>query len=476
MRAQTLRSAVGFGLMMAAFGGVVLAPASAEAATGTAGPNSSVGSAALRYEQLTGIPTSIETGFKGPSFAKINVGIGIDPVANGGPLYVIDMPRGAQVVANWGADKKILLKPQDGAPTDGLVNVRHTLTPFVKFKFSGFGLNADYTYNGTDLVNKIPGASFFFDSKASQPFAPWGFAGVATKLNAPDVANSTLFSMNMNVLPDFVSKNVTGSFGVRATTKPTFTYKTTKIMLAGQAGAITATGTEMSIDAIDGDYLELMTAVEGEMTVAGDLSIQPFVRIDTILDEFNLDADFGIDVLSFPYTVPAQKVNFQTVLLHIPMPNVKAPTRGVDLGEVKVGKEKSKTVVIENTGEKEATMSFKSSDAQFTVPGETVTVPPKGKYELKVKFSADSASAASADITVSSNDADSPEQSFKIGANGADVGADPDDDDDGLGGSSSDAGCGCKTAGSASMPGGGWAAFGLAGLGVVVLASRRKKS
>lgn len=482
MRSHSVRTAVRFGMMMAATAGVTLATAQAYAGdvdTGSrpspaaGGANTSVGSAAIKYEHSKGLPTSIETGFMGPSFAKVNVGIKIDPVTNGGPLYSVDMPKGAQVEASWGTDKKILLKAITGASTDGLVTVRHTLTPAVDLKISGFGLSATFTYDANKLVNKIPGARFNYDSKAQSQFAPWGFTAIDTKLNAPDMANATLFSLDMDKLPDLVSNNVTGFFGVRASTKPTFSYKTTKIFMSGADGELTNGTGELSVPAVDGDYMELMTSVEGEMAVKGSISIQPFVHIDTIL-EANVSTDLGIDVFSKDYTAPASKVNFQTALVHIPMPNVHVPSKGIDVGMVKVGGQATKTIEIENSGEKEATMSFKSSDAAFSVTSETVTVAPKSKYELTVKFSPESAAAASTEITVASSDADSPEQMFKVGANGADVGADSEEEAGLPKGPAGDSGCGCKSAGTSPVS--GWAGLGLIGLGAVVLFRRRRSA
>ena len=471
---------------MAAVSGVTFATARAHAgdvdtgsasSAATGGANTSVGAAALKYEHTKGLPTSIETGFKGPSFAQVNVGIKIDPVTNGGPLFTVDMPKGALVQASWGTDKKILLKAQTGDRTDGLVSVRHTLTPSIDFKFSGFGLSATFTYDANKLINKIPGARFNFDSKAQSQFAPWGFTAVDTKLNAPDMQNATLFSMDMDKLPDFVANNVTGFFGIRATTKPTFSYKTTKIFLSGADGEITDGTSELTVDAVDGDFMELMTSVEGEMAVKGAISIQPFVHIDTILDNYNVDTDLGIDVFSQDYTTPPTKVNFQTALVHIPMPNVHVPKRGVDLGMVKVGGQATKTVEIENSGEKEAVMSFKSSNPAFSVTSETVTVPPKSTYELTVKFSPESANADQADITVASSDADSPEQVFKVGANGADVGQEEEGDDASLPkGPAGDSGCGCKAAGTSSSTIPSWAGLGVVGLGAVVLFRRRRSA
>lgn len=484
MRAHTLRTAARYAMTMAALSGVTFVAAGArandvtstsgepEAATG--GAHTSIGATSLKYEHKKGLMTDLDTGFNGVSWAKVNVGIKVDPVTNGGPLFTVEMPKGANIEATWGSDKKILLRPQSGNRTDGVVTVRHTLTPSIDFKFSGFGLSATFSYSAEELVNKLPGARFNYDSKGQSQFAPWAFTAVNTKLNAPDLENATLFSIDMDKLPDLVSNNVTGYFGVRAVTKPTFAYKTTKVLLTGVDGVITGAADELTVPAVDGDYMELMTSVEGEMAIAGSISIHPFVHIDTVLDTLDLNTDLGLDVFEQEYAAPAIKVTFPMGIVRIPMPNVHVPERGVNFGMVKVGGQATKTVEIENSGEKEAVMTFASSNPAFSVTSETVTVPPKSTYELTMKFSPDSADAAQAEIIVASRDADSPEQVFKVGANGADVGQ---DDGDGLSlpKGEDDSGCGCKAAGtSSSIP--GWAGLGLAGLGAVVLVRRRRRS
>jgi hypothetical protein len=248
MRAHTnLRSAFRFTMMMAAATGVTFAAsqASADTAGATGGPNSSTGTAALSFDMAQGLDTTIDTGFLGPSVAQVRAVVKIDPVKDGGPLYSIKMPKGAVVEASWAGDKKIVLKAANGSSSDGTIIVRHTLTPSLELKVSAFGLTAQFGFDGDKLINKIPGAKFAYDSKATQSFAPWGFTKVDTKLSAPDLANSVLFSETFANLSEIVTGSALdpnkwdGNIGVRAATKPTFSYKTTKVMLTGADSPIT---------------------------------------------------------------------------------------------------------------------------------------------------------------------------------------------------------------------------------------------
>jgi MYXO-CTERM domain-containing protein len=464
-------------MMVAIAAGVTFAAtqAHADVAGASAGPNTSTGSAALKFDYNKSLDTSIDTGYLGPSVAQVRAVLTIDPVKNGGPLYSIDMPKGAVVEASWAGDKKIVLKAATDAQTDGTVKVRHTISPTLELKVTVPVINQVVTLNfdATKYVNDLPGARFAYDSSATQRFAPWGFTAVDTHLNAPDLANSTLFSEPLTIFGDVLDPaKWEGTLGIRATTKPTFSYKTTKVMLSGTNAPITTGAGEAVIDAVDGDFMELMAQVEGEMNVAGTMEIQPFLSITKALG-YNFGTTIAIDAYSKAYTTPPSKVAYQAAIVHIPLPNVHAPTQGVDLGDVKAGGSATKTVTIENSGEQAAVMTFKSSDAAFSVPGGSITVQPKGKYDLQVKFAANSAGAASSEITVLSNDPDSPEQSFKIGANGADVGGATSDKVTLPGSPSADSGCGCKTAGTTTSTG-GWASLGLLGLGALVFVRRRR--
>lgn len=471
MRAHTT---LRYGFMVAVAAGLSIAATEARAdVTGSSGggaANSSTGTAELKFDYTKGLDTSFDTGFKGPSVVQARAVVKIDPVKDGGPLFSVEMQKGAVVEASWANDKKIVLKATNGSQTDGKVVVRHTLTPSVEVKVSAFGLNATFGFDANKLVNKIPGAKFAYDSRATQAFAPWGFTAVETKLNAPDLANSLLFSKPFSEFPEVVADNIEGTFGVRASTKPTFSYKTTKVMIAGADQPISGGG-ETVMDAIDGDFMDVMATVEGEMTVAGTMAIQPVVNLTKVLG-FNFTTSISIDAYSKAYTTPATPVAYQATMVHIPLPNVHVPTAGVDLGAVRPGGSARKTVTIENSGEKAAVMTFRSSDPAFSVPSGSITIEPKGRYEMQVGVNASNSGPASADITVASNDPDSPEQTFKIGMNGADVG--PGNEEESLPNASAESGCGCKTVGT-TMSNGGWAGIGLAAVGVAAIGVRRRR-
>jgi len=460
--------------MMALAAGVSFAATEARAdVADPSAPNTSIGTAKFKYDYTKGLDTTIDSGWLGPSAVQVRAVVAIDPVTNGGPLFTVDMPKGAVVEASWTGDKKITLKAVNGAQTDGTVTVRHTLTPDLQVKVSAFGLNATFSISALKLLDKINGGAFHYDSTAKQAFAPWAFPGVDTKLNAPNLDDANLFDpIGFDQFPDIVSDNIDGEFSLKAITKPTFQYKTTKVTLQGADQAVTAAGGQASINAVDGDFMEIATTVEGTMTVLGEMDIEPYVNITRVLSFSGINLGVGYPIFKKTYTTPATKVTFQTAMVHIGLPNVKVPTEGVDLGAVKSGGSATKSVTINNTGEKAAILSFKSSDPSFTVPGGQITVGPKDKYELEIGFSGDG--QASADIEVDSNDPDSPVQTFKIGANGADVGNGPgkDGDADLPDGPKGDSGCGCVTAGSSSLP--SWAGFGLLGLGAIVFVRRRK--
>jgi MYXO-CTERM domain-containing protein len=438
-----------------------------------ANPNTSIGSAAFRYEHHTGLPTSIQTGFMGPSWAQVNVGIAIDPVSSVEPLFTIDMSRGALVEASWGTDRRIVLRAMPGHPDDARITVRHTLTPSVDFRLlpnvGGNILDAAFKFDATELVNQLPGARFDYDSSAESTYAPWGFLPVATVLSGPERDRSVLFSLEMSQLAGFAAKSVDGRFGVRATTSPTFSYRTTRVSVAGADADITSATGELSLPAVDGDYMEVRTVVEGEMDVTGDIEIQPFVQFRrigpipfTLLSQDGLD--LGIDVYRQTYTTPGIRLPFEVAVVHLPMPNVHVPRRGVDLGAGG-----ATSVKIENSGEQAASMTFTSSSPQFEVTTERVTIGPKSTYDLSVRGPLASGQPASAEIKVLSNDPDSPEQTFQVGANGAGAGASTSSDPSAA--PTSESGCGCRSAGTSKRA--SWAAFVVLGLGTLVLGRRR---
>jgi MYXO-CTERM domain-containing protein len=124
-------------------------------------------------------------------------------------------------------------------------------------------------------------------------------------------------------------------------------------------------------------------------------------------------------------------------------------------------------------------LELSSSDPQFIVPSGKILVGSKSKHQLKVVFKPSNDGAASATITVRSNDPDSPEQTFRVAANGASL--DPQGEEGGNGSRPggvkelepppSEGGCSTAAAGGGSTS--GFAAL-LVGLGLAVAARRRR--
>jgi MYXO-CTERM domain-containing protein len=461
--------------------GVVSAASYASAAVPTCGDDRcSTGDTKLHYESKDRLPTSIDTGYYGPSALQVRAYMAIDPVKGGGPVYSIDMPRGAVVQAAWPDTENLSLKVASGAQTDGTFKVQHTLTPNLEIKVSILGINASYNLDATRFINYIPGAKFNYNSLGVAQFAPWGFGGVSATVTGPDLANSRLFAMDFSdlPLPDIVNDNLQGQFSVNATTRPTFTYKTTKVTIGGST--ISAESGEAKVKIVDGDYMEVPAAVEGELTFKGSLDLSVAVTLTHIINQ-NINLTLPFKVFSFNYdsgkdaqgNMKPIKVVYPNTMVHIPLPNVKAPTTAVDLGFQKGSAAIEKTIQIANTGELGATLSFESSDPQFTVPSGQIKVGPASRYDLKIGFKGNGG-PASAKITVKSNDPDSPTQEFTVNANGAsggDKGGDPTSDGPG-GGGQTDSGCGCRTT-NASAP--EYAGFALLGLGAAAFVRRRRK-
>jgi MYXO-CTERM domain-containing protein len=230
---------------------------------------------------------------------------------------------------------------------------------------------------------------------------------------------------------------------------------------------------------VDADFLDLLADVEGVIKVAGELTAAPYVKINKI-GGFNVPGGLTLD-LSDPLSAPKQAysaappvtVKFPSVKVHIPLPNVKVPTKSLDLGAVEIGQRAESQATITNTGEMGAKLTFESSDPQFTVTGAALPVA-KTNYVLPVKFSPTKEGPQTATITMRSNDPDSPVQTFTVQGTGSAVPVPPAQTTaaPAVEGSSTESGCGCRTAPVGSSYG-GLAGLALAGL---LVARRRRAS
>ena len=389
-------------------------------------------------KKFLGIPVSIRTRFT------------IEPVGTA-PLLKVDMPAGALVEATWPEKGFVSIRALTKDAIEGSLDVRYQLVPSLEGKIAGIGINR----NASQLLDQV-GGSFDYDESGRAPIRPWGFDGAQVATHAPPLSESTLFSIPFSALG---IPSIDGSLAVQASASPVFAYRTKEVRF--DAGSATR-DVAAKIPVGDADFLDINAQVVGDLQVRGNVDIGPAVRIYGV--------DIGLAVVSKSIDGMPEPVTFQSARIHIPLPNVKVPTTPIGFGEVKSGASKERTVAIASTGELGGILSITSSNPQFSVPREAVRVDPRSEYPLKVVFRPNGDGSASATITVRSNDPGEPEQTFKVGANGADVG-DEDVSDKASAASEESTGGGCSVASPADASSAGF--VGLA-LGLSLLARRRR--
>lgn len=474
MRSSRSVAQVGLATLAAALATFGAARAEAANPCDPAALTCSKGTAKLAARITSQLPTQIDSGMMDKGLIKIRTRFTIDPVGTD-PLLAIDMPAGALVEASWNEKGYVEVRPVPEQGTQGTMSVHYTLVPSLEASIYGIGVN----YNATQLVNKIPGAKFNYDATGSMPIEPWGFAGANLSVKAPSLDQSTIFSIPFSQL-GVSSDIVTGTLSIQAAASPTFKYVTKDVRL--DAGSITAADGSAKIAVGDADFLDVSAMVSGQLTLAGNLDVRPVIKVDTVsgYPTFGL-VKYSFSAVSKPLGGEPMPVSFDNTDIHIPLPNVKVPSASVNLGAVKAGQQAEQTIVIESTGEMDGRLKFESSDPQFTVPAGDVRVASKSQHQLKVVFKPTGDGAASATITVRSNDPDSPEQTFRVGANGASLDPDSADGEDGsskraggvkdLEDPPSDEGCACATVGAGSFN--AYAALAL-GLGLAAIVRRRR--
>ncbi len=371
-----------------------------------------VAGAELRGTIREKLPTEIDSGWlqKGP--VRVRTRFTIDP-PKGEPLLTVDMPKGAQLEASWSRSAKgrITIRPRTEKGAEGELQVRFTLVPALQADLWGVQVN----YDSTQLLEKLAGRDFNYDAQSDAKLTPWGFDGAEANVPAPRLSDSTIFGLpfsDLGVGADIAE----GQLAIQAAARPTFVYKTKSIELDAES-VRTSEGTT-SVFVGDADAIDVVTRLEGEISLSGTLDVRPVVAPDTIagVPTFGL-VDFSFSAASKPFAGTAP-VQFEATTVHIPLPNVKVPSIPFSIGAATSTAPISKTVVIENTGELAAVFEVESSNPQFSVSKGEIRIEPKSTYELTISFTPEGSGPSSSTITVKSNDPDSPEQSIKVSANG----------------------------------------------------------
>jgi MYXO-CTERM domain-containing protein len=398
----------------------------------------------------------------------------------------VDLSKGSLIEASWGDGKTFVLRPQGpgvggpGAATrDGVLRAEYQLAPTIDLTVDAGRVlgKYSYTWNENDLINELLyGANFEYHSANQAQSDAWAWQGVKVTLPGAPLATSKLLSTTFSALDG----NLQGQVAVNLSTTPAFTYTTSAIELDGQS-PLQKAADQVSMPVTDADYLDIGARVTGQITYEGALEVLPNISVTEVLG-YPLSYTFMIgDGADFPYgsaVAPGQPiaVQFPKSVFHIPLPNLKAAAKTLDLGSAAPGQELSAKLALTNSGEMDAAATFESSDPHFKV-AKSATVGARGKHDVEVRFTPASAGPASAKITVKSNDPDQPVFEVHVTANGAESAAAANGDEPSGKGTAdiarpgSDAGCGCVTAGATTTR----ASSGLGAIGLALAALVRRR-
>lgn len=479
----------------------------AKAACATTDPQCSFGPAPNLKGQRAAGPEDPVVGFDwnqdfGAGFeVGIDAGLRLVP-KDPDPFFAVDMgAKPPMVQASWGTDKIIKLALLDSASADADFSARYGLAVTVRLHGKALGASIDKTWDVTDKLTGLGNDDFDFDASKSSKFKPWGLSTPAEmEVSGGSIDTTSLFQISLADVGLDINcpggyKCATGDLGMYISTENTiFRYRTVAAKLNG-ASVDATKDMPLPTQPEYGDELTVRAVLTGGVTIDGTLYAKPYIRLTSlygygpggtrgddggigwplsysaaslsIKKEFKLPAD-AAQSLTFDYP--------ETTIV-IPIPNVKLAKDALTMTG------KSGRVAINNSGKKAARVSFATTSAGFQVPGGEQEIPAGGSYDLNVVYT--NSDAATGDVTINTNDPDTPVLTLKVGANGASVG-DPDDDGDGesssgaarpgLGGESADeGGCGCTTTGGAGQTAGFGALFGSV-LAAMAFLRRRARS
>lgn len=449
----------------------------------TTDANRSRGTADLSWSTRTPIigPASDKLG---GSTLAVQFSADLDPVKDPTkPLLAVDM-KDVALEATWNDEKSIEILLVDSKTKDGTVTVEHTLAPHIKLFVDILGLNDTFDFNAESLIGDLPGSSWSYLGKGAATFEPWAMTNYGiVKVTGPALADAQLVSKPLEEIIGGTEPLIKGVLAFNATTSPTFNYATTEVTV-GNGTPITKDKPSSQLPTTDKDFLELPMLVKGQITYEGSLFGRPTITVTHVrigqvylpvpgqLGTFEIGA-LGVEL---PYSSAdgADKgrapipVTFQAVMVHIPLPNVKAANE-LDLGSVQIGDEVTKPSLVRNTGEMEAVLAIKSSNPQFKVVADKV-MKAKEDVNLDISFEPTEEGEQEAEITVTSNDPNEPVQKIKVRGNGTKVSVPPAVEEPEPTGSV-DNGCGCRTAPAPSN----YAAFGAVGIALAAMLRRRRR-
>jgi MYXO-CTERM domain-containing protein len=406
------------------------------------------------------------------------------------PAYTqVEMQGG--VFATW--PDAITLDPF-GLRGTGKVEFDYGLMIGAQAKFQVEVLGKDYGWEGD--IPFVPKVDFHVDGYRA--FDPWAWEpGVIATGYTPKL---TLFTVDITdaliPIPGIgggILLDVQGELGVR--------YTTDRIVIVPTNGTVTnqidkdITGPDQqALHAWQqGAWGEYLVHPEGRVEYGGAIHLIPTFYIEILTKKFK------IPVYDFEYEVKIaeQKWVFEDQLVHVPLPDVRAPElERVSAGEITLGEFQVIEVPFSNIGEAVARLDAEVDHPAFKLMDTFAEIKPGNEKKIRVRYTPTKLGVAQGKLRVTSNDPDQPEFVFDLEGSAVAPPPDPDppatstpgkpppknDGSAGTSGGSSlgdlarngeasqDGGCGCRAAPASSS---GWA---IAPLLLAFLSLRRSSS
>ncbi|MBI4954731.1 MAG: hypothetical protein HY908_22105 [Myxococcales bacterium] len=326
------------------------------------------------------------------------------------------------------------------------------------------------SFNWTGDIPYIP--QIDFQVEGAQIFDAWGWSPGGTV--ASQTQTVTLAQVGIADIIGGSIPGIDGGFELDAAMELAATWTNHAIAIRTTDGAPVTGGPIVIEDgATTSDYpggpsIEFDVNPEGVVSYDGTVHLIPAFYVEL------LGQSWSIPIADIPISFPITDLDwsFDAERVHVPLPDVVVQVQELDFGEVTVGEERYGGYPIGNVGEAEAEVAIGVTDPEnFPLWDESLWLDPGVDLEGALRFAPKSEGHFEAELYLTSNDPDAPQQVIILKGEGI-PGPVPPGAPAGPESPEASSGCGCSVPGATSQ---GELGLALAGLGLGAVALRRRR-